>query len=435
MRRFLWAAPLAVVLLLAGGVGILGVSPAPSPTPGVAASAALLAPGGARSLDDLIESLQSHLQEYPGDWRALASLGLAYLQRGRLSADPAYYPKAEGVLVRSIRLRQDNFEASLGMAVLALGRHDFRAALRWGRAARAINPYSAQARGAIGDSLMEMGRYPGAARAFQAMVDLRPDVSSYARVSYFRQLTGDPSGAIEAMRMARDVSGTPGDAAWAGYHLGELYLDMGRLGRAEGAYRLAAASDPTAVPPQVGLAKVLAARGHLSQAIRDLDEVVEVYPAPEFALLLGDLLTSAGRHAEAADRYALVRATDRLYRAGGVDTDLEMALFHADHGRAATAVALARATYRSRPSIHAADALAWALHIAGRNAAADRFAREALRLGTRSPLFLFHAGTIAYTLGDRGRAHRLLLDALQLNPWFSFVHAATARLILSEVSP
>ena len=35
--------------------------------------------------------------------------------------------------------------------------------------------------------------------AVQTMVDLRPDSSSYARVSYLRSLHGDTEGAIQAM--------------------------------------------------------------------------------------------------------------------------------------------------------------------------------------------------------------------------------------------
>ena len=41
--------------------------------------------------------------------RVTASLGLAYVQEARITADPSYYPKAEGVLRRSIALdRKDN---------------------------------------------------------------------------------------------------------------------------------------------------------------------------------------------------------------------------------------------------------------------------------------------------------------------------------------
>jgi tetratricopeptide (TPR) repeat protein len=436
VRRIVWAAPLAIVLFVAGALGLARPFETELPAgPAIRAAPALLGHASGADLGAAIAGLQSRIRSETRDWRSLASLGLAYLQQGRLSADPSYYPRAEGVLARSLQLEADNFEAALGMGILALGRHDFPEALLWGGKARDLNPYNAQARGVIGDALVELGRYRAAGRAFQAMVDLRPELSSYARVSYYRELTGDVPGAIEAMRMALDAAGTPADAAWAGYQLGELFFGSGRLAPAVRAYGQAGRVDPTAVLPRVGVAKVAAARGDLGRAVEILKEVVARYPAPEIVVLLGDVAGAAGRVALAARQYRLVEAMDELYRAGGVDTDLEMALFSADHPfDSSRTVRQARAAYRRRPGIQAADALAWTLYAAGRYRAAGRYAHEALRLGTRSALFHFHAGMIATAAGSETRARVHLETALAINPWFSFLHAEVARRALHEVA-
>ncbi len=42
---------------------------------------------------------------------------------------------------------------------------------------------------------LELGRYAAAGRSLRQMIDLRPDLASYARVSYFRELHGDFPGA------------------------------------------------------------------------------------------------------------------------------------------------------------------------------------------------------------------------------------------------
>jgi tetratricopeptide (TPR) repeat protein len=435
MRRIAVAVPLAVVLFVAGAIGLARpFGPHPAPAPAVAAPGLLgYAPGA--DVTAVIARLQSRIRSEAGDWRSLATLGLAYLQQGRVTADPAYYPRAEGVLARSLDVEEDNFEAALGMGVLALARHDFAGARRWGGKARDLNPYSAQAHGVIGDALLELGRFRAAGRAFQAMVDLRPELSSYARVSYYRELTGDVPGAIEAMRMALDAAATPADAAWAGYQLGELLFGAGRLAPAQRVYRRAARVDPAAVLPPVGMARAAAARGHLGRAVTILQDVVARYPAPEIVILLGDVAGAAGREALAARQYALVGAMDRLYRAGGVDTDLEMALFSADHGlEPSGTVRRARAAYRRRPGIQAADALAWTLYAAGRYQEAGRYAHEALRLGTRSALLHFHAGMIAAAAGHEAPAREHLEAAVAINPWFSFLHAETARRSLREVA-
>jgi tetratricopeptide (TPR) repeat protein len=435
--RMAVATVLAGAMFLAGAaVGVLRVERDARRVPvatGQVASA-LLTSAGAGGLDATIASLQERLRRVPGDWRAYASLGLAYLQKGRLTADPGWYPKAEGSLERSLDLNsEDNFEAVLGMGVLALGRHDFAGGLDWGRQARRLNPHSADARGVMGDALLELGRYRAAGRAFQAMIDLRPSLSSYARVSFYREVTGDLQGAILAMAEAKALAATPEDAAWAGFQLGDLYVASNRLGEAARAYRAAAAAAPDAVLPRAGLGRIAAARGRLDRAARRLTEVVRRYPAPELLILLGDIHAAAGQPELARQQYEVVRAMERLFRAGGVDTDLEMALFDADHGSPIQALSRARSAHQRRPNVAAADALAWALYANGRFREASRYAEEALRLGTPRALFRFHAGMIELRLGRRDLARRHLDRALAMNPHFSLVHAPTAQRILERL--
>jgi tetratricopeptide (TPR) repeat protein len=380
-------------------------------------------------------SLQERVRSDDDDWRSAALLGLAYLQQGVLTQNPSYYRKAERVFLESLaRNRAQNFEATLGMGVLAVGRHEFRAALEWADRARRLNRFSAEAYGVLGDALIELGRYQSSARAYQRMVDLRPGLSSYARVSYWRELNGDVRGAIGAMTAAVDAAGTPEDAAWAGYQLGDLFLGTGRVDRAAAEYGRAAGLAPDAPLPEAGRAKVHAARGDMPGAIRILSDVVARYPSLELTILLGDLQRVAGRLDQARDTYQLVRAMKRLLRDAGVDTGLETALFDADHGRhLQAALRRARAAYRSRPSVVAADALAWTLYSNRRFGQAARYSKEALRLGTRNALFHFHAGMIAIARHDPVRAGRELQTSLSINPRFSYRWGGVARRTLSRI--
>ena len=299
----------------------------------------LLAPAISGSLEQIIDNLQSRLRVLPTDWQSFASLGLAYVQQARVTADPSYYPKAQGVLQRSLGLeRNDNFAAMVGMAALAAARHDFAGALRWGEEAKAINPYNGNVYGVIGDAQVELGRYQDAFATFQKMVDTLPGVASYARVSYARELMGDVPGAIKAMEAARDIAGTPADSAWADYQLGELYFSQGNLDDAHASYARGVATDADYVPPFAGLAKVAWARGHLRKAIARYTDVVARYPSPEYVIALGDLYTSAGQNDQAEQQYALVHVEERLFRANGVNIDLELALFDAAHGDPARAL-------------------------------------------------------------------------------------------------
>ena len=101
-----------------------------------------------------------------------------------------------------------------------------------------------------------------------------------------------------------------------------------------------------------------------------------------------------------------------LQQRAGVNADVELALFEADHGSPRRAVALGRRAWAAAPSVRSADALGWALHSAGHSRAALGWARRALALGSRDPAFLTHAGLIARSAGEpavaaagwRGRA-------------------------------
>ena len=437
MVRIGGATGLAAVLFVGGAIGLSraagGKSVAQTPAPTIKAET-LLAPAIRGSLDQTIANLQARLRTLPTDWQSWASLGLAYVQLARVTADPSYYPKAQGVLQRSLGLeRNDNFAAMVGMAALAAARHDFSGALRWGEQAKAINPYNANVYGVIGDAQVELGSYDDAFRTFQKMVDTQPGVSSYARVSYARELMGDVPGAIQAMVAARDIAGTPADTAWACYQLGELYFNQGDLPKARAAYLRGTDVDADYVPPFAGLAKVAWAEGHLQQAIAGYTDVVSRYPSPEYVIALGDLYTAAGQPDQAAQQYGLVHVEEQLFRSNGVNIDLELALFDAAHGDPAGAVTAASDEWAKRHSVLVADAFGWALYANGRYADAAIYARKAMALGYHNALFAFHAGMIQLKLGNAAEARRLLAQAVSTNPHFSIQYAPVARAALAKL--
>jgi tetratricopeptide (TPR) repeat protein len=421
-----------------GALGVVRMRPAPAPAataqlPLPDASALQRAAAGS-SLDATIASLQSRLRRSPEDWRAAATLGLAYVQQGRVTADPSYYPKAEEILRSSLASApDDNAPALVGLAALASARHDFSAALGYGRRARAAAPFDANVHGVVGDALVELGRYGGAFAAFQRMVDLEPSLASYARVSYARELTGDVSGARTAMQAARDVAGTPEDMAFASFQLGQLAWSTGDVDEAARRYREAASFDPDWAEPLAGLGRVAWARGDLDGAIARFRTVVTRSPLPEHVVTLGELLAAAGDRAGARQQFHLARVEADLFRANGVNVGLELALFEADHGDPHAAVRAARAEWRLRRSIHVADAYAWALHAAGRDVAAARYIDRALALGTRDARFLYHRGMIRLALGDASGAEASLRRALAVDPWFSVQGSAVAHAALERL--
>jgi tetratricopeptide (TPR) repeat protein len=429
----------AAAMLIAGAaaLNLRGAAVLDLPAPGLprTTTSVLLGPAGrAGSLEGSIAALQDRLRLVPEDWQGYASLGLAYVAQARVTADPSWYPKAEGVLATSLRLHgEGNVDAVLGLGALALARHEFRHALARGRAAVDMSPQNADAFGVVGDALLELGRYEEAFEAFQTMVDTRPDLSSYARVSYARELLGDVGGAVDAMRTAFESAGSASDAAWAAHQLGELELGRGDVEAATGWFERGLDLDPDQVANLAGLARSAWVRGDARLAIERFEEVVALRPSVDDVASLGDLYATTGRPDLAEAQYAVVEAARELARSNGVNVDLEIALFDADHGDPGGALAAARAEWQRRKSIHVADAYAWALYANGRFQDAERLSDRALSLGTRNAMFLYHAAMIERALGRESVAIHLLNRVLALNPRFSVLHAAIAERVRSEL--
>ena len=382
----------------------------------------------ARSSDARIASLQMAIGDGTSRPGPYAALGDAYLQKARETFDPSYYARADTALREALRRDPREAGALTAMGVLANARHDFPAAVRFGERARTAAPNAVKPYGVIVDALVELGRFDAAEQALQRMVDLKPNLDSYARVSYFRELHGDTTGAIEAMRLAASAGGDAREnLAYVQTLLGNLELARGEVGAARGAYSLALSRYPEYVPAQAGLARAAAARGDLAAAIRRYERVVERLPLPEYAVALAEAELAAGRRASARENLALVEVQQRLQRRGGVNVDAEMAIVEADHGSAQRAVKLARRAWAASPSLRAADALGWALTRAGEPAQGLEYAERALRLGSRDPLYLYHAGIAASDAGRPDLARRYLAQALEPNQRFSPYYAPRAQ--------
>jgi hypothetical protein len=174
------------------------------------------------------------------------------------------------------------------------------------------------------------------------------------------------------------------------------------------AYDAALAALPAYAPAAAGRARVAAVEGDLRGAIARWRRVVARLPLPEYVIALGETELAAGRVAAGRRDLRLVHVQERLLAAAGVNTDVELALFEADHGSRARAVRLARSAWANAPSVRSADALGWALARAGHRRAGLRWAHRALRLGSLDPLFRYHAGVIEGG-GAGGRDLRLAL--------------------------
>ncbi|WP_344528640.1 hypothetical protein [Streptomyces rectiviolaceus] len=427
-------AAVALALAITGGavvVGGEGGSGRPPPSSSVA-----VAPGALRGadLDRGVEALQSHLRDQPRDSGAWASLGTAYVEQARTRGDPSRYREAERALDRSLELRPRNDAGLAGRAALAAARHDFTGALRHAEAALEVNPYSEGALASRIDALVELGRYGAAARAADVADARRPGVPVFTRYAYVRELRGDVAGARRALSQAvgsgsgsgsgsdsgSGSGSSGGDVAYVTTALGQLAWRQGQYGEALKQCGRALRADVTYLPAMECKARAWAGQGKTGQAIRTLRDVVARAPLPGPSVALGELYEARGERGDAArarEQYALVSAWVSLARANGVNADLDAAVALTDHGtrdERKSALRAARAEWGRRQTVHTADALAWALHVAGRSAEALPYARRATATGFREASFMYHRGVIEGVAGDAGAARRWMAAARDL---------------------
>jgi tetratricopeptide (TPR) repeat protein len=421
-------------LLVAGlGAGLLVLSVA-ALVPPAAQDPAAVAGNGTSTLDRRISAMRAKLARHEQDPRTWAELGTAYVEKARITANPAYYPKAEGALRTSLTQQPDaNGPALTGMGALANARHDFAAARSYGEQARTVLPYTAEVYGVLADAYTQLGDTSSATDALQRMLDLEPGVSSFTRAAYEFELHGRVDDARDALDRALTDAVDPADVAFCRYRLGELAFDNGDVDTAARHYEAGLRAVPHDPPLLQGTAKVAAARGQTEKALAGYAELVSRLPNIQYLHEYAVLLTSAGEGELAASQYALIEQQQQLQAASGARDDLEAAWVTAGRGDAGQALQHARAEWARRQPVFVADAMAWALHLSGRDAEALTYADHAAHTGWVNATFSFHRGMILAGLGRHAEAVAALTEALRVNPNFSPVEARTARTTLANL--
>ncbi|MGW1984286.1 tetratricopeptide repeat protein [Streptomyces collinus] len=399
-------------------------------------------PAALPDLTALIGQQEGRVRARPQDARAWAVLGTAYVERGRASADPANYPKAERALTTSIQVRAGgNAEALGGLAALANARRDFAAAKRYGEQALKLTPKRWTAYPPLIDAYTGLGDYKAARGALDKLLALRPGAAArpavMARASAVYRDRGWREDAVAQLTDAASTARTPPEQGAYLTGVGQLAWERGDREDALRHFEAAVRVDPGRWAALAGKGRALAALGRADEALTAYRAALAGQPDPRVTLELGELYESLGRFSSAREQYELMR--ERVERSvdGGVDEELLIGQYEADHGDAQDAVVRLEEEWRRQPGIEVADALGWALHRAGDDQEALKYASiatdKAKGGGVRSALYAFHLGMIERETDRPGPARRHLQEALRINPYFSPLRAPEARAALREL--
>lgn len=357
------------------------------------------------------------IRENSKDTKTAVSLGTLYIQEARVTGNYAYYDQAAMTYIdKALENDPKNIEALTLKSLLLLSQHHFSEGLAVAEKTLELTPYYAFLYGLLVDGNVEMGNYRAAVDYAEKMISLRPDIRSYSRVSYLREIHGDYSGAIEAMQMAVDA-GAYGDepTAWARVQLAKLYENTGNLQRAAMHYMIALEERP-------GYAYAIAGLGHIAMANKDYAKSISLYQQADslindysFKEQLSKLYSLTGDQEKAEDLIKTVvnNMSSQSKKAGEDETighyaDGELAnayLLADDHDNA---LQHALAEYNRRPdNIDVNETVAWIYYKIGESQKAVPYIQQALKTGSKNPTLISKAALIYAKTNNRSKAKEL----------------------------
>ncbi|WP_018615331.1 tetratricopeptide repeat protein [Segetibacter koreensis] len=364
------------------------------------------------------DRLQLAIKENPEDKKSLLGLAALYIQEARITGDHVYYDMAALQQVNNVlKIEPENFEALTYKALVYLSQHHFAEGLEVAEKAREINPYNAFIYGLLVDANVEMGNYKKAVENSDSMVSIRPDIRSYSRISYLREIYGDNPGAIEAMKLAvgAGMQGEEG-TEWARVQLGHLYENTGDIRSAEMHYTIALDERPDYAYAIAGMARIATAKKDYTKAIHYYLKAYSLVEDNVFNEELVDVYRLAGQNekAEALARSVIEnmnRASKAELTNGNIGhySDRELAYAYLKVNDNDKALAHALAEYNRRPNnIDVNETVAWVYYNQNKAGKAIPYIKEALKTNCKNPTLLAHAALIFARAGDKVLAKNYL---------------------------
>ena len=368
------------------------------------------------------------IKEDASDIKSLLALTALYIQEARNTGNLDYYNKAALKCIDAV-LEKDakSFEALTFKATILLSQHRFDDGLAIAKQARQLYPYNAYVYGLLVDGFIESGNYKEAIEAADKMISIRPDIRSYSRISYLREIHGDFAGAIEAMKMAVDAGATGDEnTEWCRVQLGELFEKVGNISEAKMHYTIAFNNRQNYPYALGGLARLASEEKDHTKALGFYMQADSLIPDHTFKEGIAEIYALTGQ-AEKAQQIAeeILNYIENFSSAGenknaGQNEDHEMAHAYMGINNYEKALEYALLEYNRRPAnIEVNETVAIVYYAKGEYANALPYIEAALKTNCKNPELLCHAGLIHAKAGSKAKAKMLLNEALRNNPVMS----------------
>jgi tetratricopeptide (TPR) repeat protein len=373
------------------------------------------------NVDVLIRKINTN----PSDIKSLLALTAQYIQEARNTGNFNYYNRAALKCINAV-LEKDakSLEALTFKATILFSQHHFTDGLAIATLAQQLYPYNAYVYGLVVDGYVESGKYKEAIEAADKMISIRPDIRSYSRIAYLREIHGDIPGAIAAMKMAVDA-GAPGDenTEWCRVQLGKLFEKIGNVNEAKMHYTIAANNRQNYPYALAGLARIATDEKDHTKALGLYIQADSLIPDHTFKEGITEMYNLTGQ-TEKAKMVAeeILNYMKNFSSAGGdknsgQNEDHEMAHAYLGVNNYEKALEYALLEYNRRPeNIEVNETVAIVYYAKGGYSKALPYIETALKTNCKNPELLCHAGLIYAKSGDNAKAKMLLKEALKMDP-------------------
>lgn len=374
--------------------------------------------------------LLAALKEDPNDLNASIKLAALYIQEARETGNYMYYDRAAMKSVNNVlRIDSLNFNGLVFKSLIYLSQHHFAEGLAAAHKAQSVNPYNSYVYGLLVDGNVEMGNYDSAVADADKMVSIRPDLTSYSRVSYLREIFGNYKSSIEAMKMAAEAGGQGDEhTEWTRVQLGNLYEKTGDYKTAESLYNVSLSMRQDYPYALAGLARVAVAANDPKKAIALYEKAASLIDDNTMKEELVDLYRQSGQNKK-ADEMAntVIESLSKDAQAGDKDAsighyaDRELAYAYLKINNTHKALEHAMLEYNRRPeNIDVNETVAWVYYNKGEYDKALPYIKTALKTNSKNPVLLSRAGLIFLKTGEKQVAKTMLQQASVANSFVGY---------------
>ncbi len=268
---------------------------------------------------------------------SLIKLSEIYIYEARVTGEHPYYYNAALITLNetlkdTAKMTADqHFTALFYKSTVQLSQHKFNEALLTGKKALALNNTNSGIYGVLVDANVEIGNYEEAVKNCDKMISIRPDLRSYSRISYLREIYGDMKGSIKSMEQAIEAGAPYSEyKCWTIVTMGKMLENHNQLDSARAYYEFATKERANYPFGVAGMASIEGKLGNYAKADSLYGVALNAVPEISFIMDQAKLYKKQGKN---ADMKRLIPRIESMFQEdieSGHNVNMEFAFFLLD---------------------------------------------------------------------------------------------------------